>query len=232
MATKTEDKVAAPVAKSALIFELDDVALEARAIRYDILQGILKEQKIDFPAPCFSRYCLEAFPSTYLPSLLQTLAYTAASAEQVNKRLLSETTSRLMQKDTTIRANLIPWLDAAAARQFSIVGLSILPDADAIAEHLDFARWGTRILVPAPSDKPFPHPDLWLRAAKAAGRNPKNTLAIVSSEDSAKGALAAGMNVIAIPDSFTDFQDFSGVNCLCESLSDLTPAALFDELSL
>ena len=228
---KTDTKSAA-APQSALVFEFDDLALGARAIRYEILKGILGEQGIDFPEILFSRNCLRSLPGAYLPTLLDALQYTTATSEQVAKRLVGETTSRLMQKDVAVRPDLIPWLDAALSRNFSVVGVSILPSAESIAQHLDFARWNTRLLVAAPGDRSMQQTDLWLRAAKTAERNPKNCLAIVSCEESAKGALAAGMNVLAVPDAFTDFQDFGGVNALCSSLKDVNPADLFRELSL
>lgn len=228
---KKEDKAAA-APQCGLIFEFDDIALGARAIRYEILKGILGEQGIDFPEPLFLRHCLATLPAAYLPGLLDALQYTSATPEQVAKRLVGETTSRLMQKDATIRADLVPWLDAALSSHFNIVGVSILPSAESIAQHLDFARWNARILVAAPTDTSMQQADLWLRAAKTAERNPKNCLAIVSGAESAKGALAAGMNVLAVPDAFTDFQDFGGANAVCDSLKDLVPANFFRELAL
>ncbi len=228
---KTDSKSAA-APQCGLIFEFDDIALGARAIRYEILKGILGEQGIDFPEPLFLRHCLATLPAAYLPGLLDALQYTSATPEQVAKRLVGETTSRLMQKDATIRADLVPWLDAALSRHFNIVGVSILPSAESIAQHLDFARWNARILVAAPTDTSMQQADLWLRAAKTAERNPKNCLAIVSGAESAKGALAAGMNLLAVPDAFTDFQDFGGANAVCDSLKDLVPANFFRELAL
>ncbi len=228
---KTDSKTAA-APQSALVFEFDDIALGARAIRYEILKGIFGEQGIAFPEPLFVRNCLQSLPHVYLPTLVDALQYTSASAEQVAKRLVGETTSRLMQKDASVRADLVPWLDAAHSHGFNVVGVSILPSAESIAQHLDFARWNTRLVVASPNDKTLQQTDLWLRAAKAAERNPKNCLAIVSSAESAKGALAAGMNVLAVPDAFTDFQDFGGANAVCDSLKDITPSNLFRELAL
>lgn len=228
---KTDSKTAA-APQSALVFEFDDIALGARAIRYEILKGIFGEQGIAFPEPLFVRNCLQSLPHVYLPALVDALQYTSASAEQVAKRLVGETTSRLMQKDASVRVDLVPWLDAAHSHGFNVVGVSILPSAESIAQHLDFARWNTRLVVASPNDKTLQQTDLWLRAAKAAERNPKNCLAIVSSAESAKGALAAGMNVLAVPDAFTDFQDFGGANAVCDSLKDITPANLFRELAL
>jgi hypothetical protein len=52
-ASKKDKAVEGASAKSALIFEMDNVALGARQIRYDVLAGILKEQGIAFSPVLF-----------------------------------------------------------------------------------------------------------------------------------------------------------------------------------
>lgn len=225
-------KETSTLSKSALFFELDSVALGARRIRYEILAGILREQDIALDEITFAKHALRLDATlSYIPALLDALGYTG-SADQVVQRLFGETTSRLMQKDADVAPGLIPWLDAARARNSTVCAVSLLPSADEIAKHVRLERWNASLFVPAAIDKPYPHVDYWLRAVKSIGKIPLNCLAIVSSAESAKVALSVGMNVIAVPDSFTAFQDFSGVNYLCENLSDLKPDRVFDELKL
>ena len=117
MATvKKEEQAEGVSAKSALIFEMDNVALGARRIRYEVLSGILKEQKISLSPILFSRHCLHPAPSVYMPGFLAAMKYTAATPDQVVERLTNETTSRLMQKTTVVSDGLAKWLDAAVAR--------------------------------------------------------------------------------------------------------------------
>ena len=67
MAKKEEQQTANGVsAKSALIFEMDNIALGARRIRYEVLAGILKEEKIGLSPVQFSRYYLHPAPSVYM----------------------------------------------------------------------------------------------------------------------------------------------------------------------
>ena len=221
-------------AKSALLFEMDNVALGARQIRYEVLARILKEQRIELTPIQFSRFCLHPAPQVYMPAFLAAMKYTAATPEQVVERLLGETTSRFMQKTTVISEGLIKWMDAAQARGAAIACVSMLPQASAetVAAHLGFDRWNVAVISGLPSvDKAFPRAEHWLRMAKAVGRNPKRCLSIVSSMATAKSALAAMMHVVAVTDAFTEYQDFCGANLVCSDLKEVDPNEFFEQIS-
>ena len=232
-AKKEEQAPEGASAKSALIFEMDNVALGARRIRYEVLAGILKEQRITLTPIQFSRYCLHPAPAVYMPGFLAAMKYTAATPEQVAERLLNETTSRLMQKSTAISDGLAKWLDAAVGRGAACACASMLPlvSAEAVAEHLGFGRWGVKVFSGAPGDKGFPHAENWIRIAKAIARNPKRCLAIVSSMATTKTALAATMNVVVVTDEFTEYQDFCGANLVCSDLKEIKPDEFFEQIS-
>ena len=220
-------------AKSALIVELDDVALGARRIRYDVLTGIFKEQKIEFTPVMFSRYCLKASPTLYMPALLAAMKYTVATPEQVTERLLGETTSQLMQKDVQVNPGLVKWLNVAKQRGAAIGAVSMLPQAtaDAVADHAGFTQWNTKVYAPSAPEKDFPNVDQWGRMVQGLGRVPRSSLAIVSSMAFAKSALAAGLTVAVVTDEFTEFQDFGGASLVTADLSEVKPDAFFDEIS-
>jgi beta-phosphoglucomutase-like phosphatase (HAD superfamily) len=230
---KKEEPVEGASAKSAMIFEMDNVALGARRIRYEVLAGILKEQRIELTPILFSRYCLHPAPAIYMPAFLAAMKYTAATPEQVVERLINETTSRLMQKTTLISDGLVKWMEAAQARGAAIACASMLPlaSAEGVADHLGFDRWDVKVFSGAPGDKGFPHAENWLRMAKALGRNPKRCLAIVSNMATTKTALAAMMHVAVVTDEFTEYQDFCGANLVCSDLKEVKPDVFFEEIS-
>lgn len=230
---KEEQPAEGASAKSALLFEMDSVALGARRIRYEVLAGILKEQRIELTPILFSRYCLHPAPAHYMPEFLKAMKYTAATPEQVVERLHGETTSRLMQKTTVISDGLIKWMEAAQARGAAIACASALPQASAegVAAHIGFDRWGVKVYSATPAEKGFPRAEHWLRMAKAVGRNPKRCLTIVSSMATAKSALAAMMNVVAVTDEFTEYQDFCGCNLVCSDLKEVKPDEFFEQIS-
>ena len=233
MAKIEEQQAEGASSKSALIFEMDNVALGARQIRYEVLAGILKEQGLELTPILFSRYCLHPCPAAYMPAFLAAMKYNAATPEQVVERLINETTSRLMQKTTVISDGLIKWMDAALARGAAIACASMLPlaSAEGVAAHLGFDRWGVKVFSGSPADKGFPHAENWLRMAKAIGRNPKRCLAIVSSMSTTKTALAAMMHVAVVTDEFTEFQDFCGANLVCSDLKEVKADEFFEEIS-
>lgn len=220
-------------AKSALIFEMDSVALGARQIRFEVLSGILKEQGIELTPILFSRHCLHPSPAAYMPVFLETMGYTAATSDQVVERLTNETTSRLMQKSTVVDEGLMKWMDAASRRGAVIACASILPQdsAEAVAAHLGFDRWNVLVYSGAPGEKAFPKAEHWLRMARQIERNPKRCLAIVSCMATTKTALAAMMNVVVRTDQYTDFQDFCGANLVCSDLKEIDPDEFFDQIS-
>ncbi|MBR6022580.1 MAG: HAD family phosphatase [Kiritimatiellae bacterium] len=209
-------------ALTALFFEMENAALGARGIRYEVLAGILKEQKIGLEPVEFSRWCL-GMPEAYMAGLLKRKGYTAAAPEQVIERLRGETLSRLMQKDCVIDDGLAGWLDAAAARKMSIVAVTALPQeaADGVAGRLHFEKWGVKVLSGGEGGKGYCHPESWIRAAKAAGRLPQSCLAVATGAGYAQAALTAGCAVVAVPDRFTEFEDFSGAMRVCGSLKEL-----------
>lgn len=234
MATaKKEEQAVGASARSALLFEMDSVALGARRIRYEIMARILKEQRIELTPILFSRHCLHPAPALYMPDFLKAVKYTAATPEQVVERLMGETTSRLMQKSAGISEGLVKWMDAAQARGAAIACASMLPQsaADAVAAHLGFDRWGVKIYSAAPADKGFPHAQNWIRMASAVGRNPKRCLALVSSMATTKTALAAKMAVVVVTDEFTEYQDFCGADLVCSDLKEIKPDEFFDQIS-
>ena len=233
MANEVEQAEGASV-KSALIFEMDNVALGARRIRYEVLSGILAEQGIELTPILFSRYCLHPAPSVYMPEFLAAMKYTAMTSEQVVDRLMGETTSRLMQKTTLISDGLIKWMDAALARGAAIACPSMLPQAsaDAVAAHLGFERWGVKVYSALPTvDKAFPRAEHWLKISKTISRNPKRCLALVSNMATTKTALAAMMNVVVVTDEFTEYQDFCGANLVCSDLKEINPYEFFEQIS-
>ena len=227
MANKNEQKES-----GGLVFEMENVALNARRIRYEVLAGIFKEQKIDFSEVEFSRFCLGR-PDDYLPALLERVGYTSASAETVAERLRGETLSRLMQKDCTMDPALKSWLDEAAKREMPIAAITTLPKeaADDISKRLGFDKWNVQV-VSSSEGKCFATPAGWGRAALAISRRPFHCAAIVTGSSWARAALAAGYKGIAVPDDFTAFENFAGMDYIVSSLKELKANETLDKLGL
>ena len=67
--------------------------------------------------------------------------------------------------------------------------------------------------------KPKPSPDVYLLALEKLGANPKETLALEDSYSGVRAAHDAGLFVIAVPNEFTQHQDFSKADLVMQNLS-------------
>ena len=96
----------APASVYAVLFQMEDVAVNGRKIAYDILKKTLGEQKIDFPIPVFSRYCVNSTPQTYLPAMMEPLGIRKVSAE----KLVENVTSAIAEQASASSVKLNPGL--------------------------------------------------------------------------------------------------------------------------
>ena len=69
---------------------------------------------------------------------------------------------------------------------------------------------------------------VWLKVAKALGKNARFCVAVSSSQVSAKSALSAGMRCVVVPDSFTSHHDFGGVDVILDSWEDQSANEVLD----
>lgn len=74
--------------------------------------------------------------------------------------------------------------------------------------------------------KPKPAPDIFLKTASAIGVKPNECLVLEDSETGVLSAKAAGMKVIAIPNKFTNHQNFSKADKIVNSLNEVTISLL------
>lgn len=71
-----------------------------------------------------------------------------------------------------------------------------------------------------------PHPDLYLAALAAIDIDPTEAVVFEDSANGVHAAVAAGLQVIAVPGPVTRHQDFSHATAVVSSMSDLDLAAL------
>ena len=91
-----------------------------------------------------------------------------------------------------------------------------------IADKLKIKKSFKAIIGNSPEIKTKPAPDIFLKAAKQLGINPEYCLVIEDSEYGIVAAKRAGMKVIAVPNKYTMYQDFSKADKIVKSLSDIT----------
>ncbi|NLB64899.1 MAG: hypothetical protein GX803_00295 [Lentisphaerae bacterium] len=232
---KKEKRGDKPFAKSAFIFELDNLALGLRRVRFETLAGILKEQSIELLPAHFSRHCLHPSPMNYMEGFLKAMNAKKLKPEKVVERLMAAQAAHVEKATPLKGGGLVKWMDAALARGAGLACVSMQPQevANEAAAKLELERWNVQVFsaLPMASEKKYPRADHWLRMAKALDRHAKRCLVAVTSMTTAKTALAAMMNVLAVPDEFTEYQDFCGANLVCADLQKVNPNEFFEQIS-
>lgn len=220
------------VASYALIFELEGVAVSARKAEYDVLSSLLSDHGVKLSPVHYSRFCLQNDPATYVPNLLKELGSKKLSADRLAEEIRSGINMYLTSKDATIHPALEKIVEESARRGMPIGAITTMKEPAGLAL---LGRWNRlaadmQLFVSDARQKSFPRADNWLKAAKAFGRTARQCLAIAGSMVSAKSALSAGMRCVVIPDEFTAFQDFSGVDAVVESVEELNVKKLLDDI--
>lgn len=214
----------------AVLYELEGVAVQARRAEYEALSSVLGDQKLDLSMSAYVRHCLNRAPAAYLPDLLEALGAKKGASNELVEEIQNGVTMYLSSSETEINPHVKQVLEAAVERHMDLAALTAMKEA--VARGL-LSRWGgmyerTKVHAFEPGTKPFPRADVWIKLAKALMRTPRQCVVLVGSQFSAKAALSSGMRCIAVPDEFTAFQDFSGVDAVLDGEQDMAPAELLD----
>ena len=119
-----------------------------------------------------------------------------------------------------------------AAAQSAGMGLAVASSSPRVWVEGNLNRLGLRhhfqaVRTADDVERVKPDPTLYRLAAAALGSAPERTLAIEDSHTGMLAAKGAGLHCLVVPNSVTQFSDFSLADLRLVSLADLTPAELF-----
>ena len=223
-AEETQPQPHAPALVYAVLFQLEDVAVNGRKIAYDILKKALGEQKIDLSIPVFSRYCLNSTLQTYLPAMMEPLGIRKISAEQLVDHVTSAIAEQASASSIKLNPGLGKILQLARERKFVIGAISAWTEETGLAllAKLGLNELGARLFSFKDVNKVFPSADIWLKTAKAINIKPRRCLVVGGNMATCKSATSADLRCVAVPDEFTSFQDYSGADLILESQEDMS----------
>lgn len=209
--------------KHAVLFELEHLAVSARQGTYETILGLLKGKGIDFDASIFNRFASYARPEHFVDDLLEMVNANKLSSSKLASEINTGLATYLATQPATLDSTLAKIIDTAREKDMVVAALTSLPKAvySAFANKLGLDDRGVQIFSFTEADKFFPRADSWLKVCKEIEVIPRNSCSIVTTNVACKGALAAGMRVIALPDEYTSYQDFGGAYSVVDSLDDL-----------
>ena len=209
-----------PVAVSGLLFELENIAVDGRTLAYDVLKNLFKDREVDLSRVLFMRHCVSPCPKEYLPKLLEAVDRKRLSADKLVGEIKQAMTACLDDSGLTMAAGLSKLLNKAGDRGIVRGALTSLPEdvAMRLMTKLGLDVMGVHLLAIEPMGSDFPTADAWLKLAKQVGLPRTRCTSLVTSAQSCRAALSAGMRCVAVPDEFTSYQDFAGADMVVDRL--------------
>jgi len=210
--------------RCAVLFELENVAGDGRRIVFDVLKSVLADKGVKLTPLVFSKECLQPSVSSFLPGLLQSVGKTRLSEQ----KLLAEITEGIKLSFAGGSTKLSPGaakLMAAASEHGIARGAVSRLDEDVAAqlmERLGLAEGGVGLCCGSDDEDESITPEVWEKLARSLSVKPALCVAVVTSADACRSALAAGMRCVVVPDMFTAFQDFGGADEVADTLDDDT----------
>ena len=202
----------------AVVFDFDGVIVDTETAVYEAWQEFFREHGADLPMPLYIG-CVGSDhgswdPKAYFESTtglrpdwpavlekkkLRTLALLEGHGPMPGVRSTLETMAGAGLRLTVASSSSHQWVDGWLGR-LGLAGFF----------HSTHCRDDVEKVKPAP--------DLFLRAAVAAGTDPARMLVVEDSRHGLAAARTAGMTVLAVPNTITASQDFSGALAVVPSL--------------
>jgi beta-phosphoglucomutase-like phosphatase (HAD superfamily) len=213
----------------ALIFELEYVAANTRAVEFASLQSAMKTKGVELTPVLFSR---SGMSPLHRQAVTDILLQAGKKADAIEKAVgeVDKTVANYCENDAELDAGLAALIKETQNRGIPVVTFTALPAdiANKLMAKLGLDELGVELIIPEEVKGSFPRADDWLKMLKQCDKEGVTLVAVVSSQVACKGALTAGAACIAVPDEYTAFQDFSGAKMVVDSLTDLKPADALD----
>jgi beta-phosphoglucomutase-like phosphatase (HAD superfamily) len=230
----TETKPAAEKSKAreVLFFELEYVAVNGRQIMFDALKQVMKSKEIEVTSALFARCGISPRPGKAIQSMIETSGRNLTTGDQLTEQAETLLVKAFADK-AVLNKDLPALIKAAQERNIQVVALSAWPDAAAkeLMKKTGLDGMGVDLVAMDSVDPIFPRADHWLRILKQRGQENIPLIAIVASRAACKGALTAGATCIALPDSYTSFEDFTGAKIVLDTLGSVSAKELLELVS-
>lgn len=229
---ETAEVVEEKTAREVLFFELETFATTGRAAMFEVLKKVMKSKEMDVTLSLFSKCGQTVRPGAAIQAMIDDSGRNLTTGGQ-----LTEQAETAMKKFFADNAELNPALPAlikeAQKQDIEVVALSAWGEelAGALMKKLGLDELGVDLVAVDTQDAVFPRADHWLRLLKKRDQDTIPVIALVTSSGVCRGAMTAGATVVAIPDTYTSFDDFSGAKIILDSLDEMKPTELLDMVS-
>ncbi len=205
--------------KRGIVFELENLAFSGREAVYGALQSELKKKGVDLSQFAYSRHCLTASLSRSVAALLGgTGEKKLQSASAIDHAV--GTSRKALAALSEPNAEVVALLKKAQKEGFVLGAVSQLEEsaAHSLVSSLGLAEDGFHVLSCSPDECHCPSANDLLRLAREMGVRPSLCTVVASGAMSTRSALSSCMRCFAVPDRFTECEDFSGADEIADAL--------------
>lgn len=229
---KTTEVEGKKTAREVMFFELETLGATGRKAMFEALKRVMKSKDIDVTKALFAKCGLTARPAAAIQAMIDDSGRNLTTGDQ-----LAEQAEAAMKKffgeEAELNQALPALIQAAQEQNIEVVALSPWGEKQAaeLMTKLGLDEMGVDLVALDCQEAVFPRADHWLRFLKQREQDAIPVIALVTSAGACRGAMTAGATVVAVPDEYTTFEDFSGAKVILDSLDEMKPAELLDLVS-
>jgi beta-phosphoglucomutase-like phosphatase (HAD superfamily) len=215
--TAMEKEIGEATSPYVLLFELEAAAVNGRSCLYEAARSVFEAAGLTLTHQQFSRSCNQSAA----PAIIERLI-----AEHGDGKLVADATDTIktayrdrLAHNAQVHPMFAALLQETSRRGMRAVALTLLPrdTADAVLQTNGLSGKAIDIQLFDDAERHFPRTECWMKVCRQFARSPRACVAVTGCRDAGKAALSSGMRCIIIPDDFTGFQDFSGVDAVLDS---------------
>jgi beta-phosphoglucomutase-like phosphatase (HAD superfamily) len=229
---ETEAVVEKKKAREVLFFELETFATTGREPLFEAVKKVMKSKDMDVTPALFAKCGLASRPAGTIQALINDSGRNLTTGDQLATQ--AETAMKKFFADSPVLNPALPALiKEAQSMDIEVVALSPwdATQAEALMTKLGLDKLGVELIAQDCANEVFPRADHWLRFLKQREQDTIPVIALVTSSAACRGAMTAGATCVAIPDSYTSFEDFSGAKLILDSLDEMKPTELLAMVS-
>ncbi len=215
--------------KRGVLFELENVAVNARQLVYDVMESVLGDKGVKLDRPTFARHYSDGDIAGFVSAALKAQNKTRLSEDKLVGDIEQGIKLSLTDASLKMSDGLLELIKKAQDNGIAVGAISLFGNevADKLLENPGLKDINLAVVEREVASRPWPLSDSWEALADKSGVEPPLCVAVTTGVTGHRSCLVAGMRSVVVHDDFTSWQDFGGADVVTDKLdSEVVDAAL------
>ncbi|MCM2129834.1 HAD family hydrolase [Larsenimonas rhizosphaerae] len=208
------------MALKALLFDCDGTLVDSESVHRVVWNEVLAPFDVVISEEEYRRHYSGNPVNTSVEYLLECHPHIDERAEALIRRKTAETTARFAREPVPLMAGVhqaFAWAGEQQLRCALVTGSGHDEIAPILSQH-DLHRHFECLVARQDVEHSKPHPASYLRALALLDIAPEQAIALEDTSHGVRSAVAAGVEVIAIPNAYSREHDFDGAVAVVDDL--------------